>query len=555
MSCKFVFAVILTFVGTGFALAQEDEVEGEISKEALDEAMKEIEAEKVRIAGLQQVRDELIIDRAAQIADKTLRKYSPSEYYILHLGLTAAPIDAALRMRIPLPENQENYLGGVPCEVLIHLTEMTEAEQDAILQNLLPPKVLIGTRVVVIQRVLDEGKTMSDLMPIIMRFVNKHRKYPLEFSFIAKPSIKKAGLGEILKSSEPNKDKRPELTIMIDAPLVDAIVKGEKPRKFAHVNSFQASAASQEYFEMTPNPNFTSTISEFRRVLKNVKFPPVTYYYGQMKSKIEFEFDTLRAAVTADKERYEQMEARERITEDNVINAALDHAGHIMDEFPPNKYFIINFGVPATLNSAAFRGLLPDHAMRARYYAEITVENIKDLESFSREKQLEFFRRVMPPKEVIGDRKIVLHRTSWLGKSSTILIPAMAEYIRTEYPGREAAYYYVFFNTDAEERVEGLFEENKDVFSDGIFDTDALYAKTVNLGLKLTPYAENLATTVREVMEQPKFKFRKNPDAADLDARVDEVIAGGGKLLKQVMLSASECATAFGKSSASTKKK
>jgi hypothetical protein len=89
-----------------------------------------------------------------------------------------------------------------------------------------------------------------------------------------------------------------------------------------------------------------------------------------------------------------------------------------------------------------------------------------------------------------------------------------------------ARYHYVLFDPAAAERLESVLAENKDIFTDGVFYSDDEFAKTINLGRKLTEFAENRVVSVEAVLQGDSFSPEPNPTAGELDARYQEELHG-----------------------------
>lgn len=116
---------------------------------------------------------------------------------------------------------------------------------------------------------------------------------------------------------------------------------------------------------------------------------------------------------------------------------AMNYAQGLMQRCPPEACFILNFGPTAALTSAYFRSRLPTQEERDDYYAELMARGLRSLRmdrEADRETWFALFDRILPAPERLRGRKLVIHRTLWLGHTMEALGQALQAYRRERRP-------------------------------------------------------------------------------------------------------------------------
>src|SRR5262249_52529755 len=132
-------------------------------------------SERANAGGLSAVDNPHVATGAVEHARDLAWRFPPDGHFILNLGITAAPVDAALRRLIPGEEGQEIYFRSFPIRRLIHLGSAAPATRNLVLDAMLPPPELLAGRILIINRVLDEGRTMVEVLPPILSLAAQRR--------------------------------------------------------------------------------------------------------------------------------------------------------------------------------------------------------------------------------------------------------------------------------------------------------------------------------------------------------------------------------------------
>jgi hypothetical protein len=109
----------------------------------------------------------------------------------------------------------------------------------------------------------------------------------------------------------------------------------------------------------------------------------------------------------------------------NFVKRGTELAQELYQKCPPEKCFIINFGLTTSFASAYFRQQITDPKKRKAYYTELMVRNI-GYGTESKDLLFQIFEKIIPSKKVLKGRPVVIHRTLFYGATMT----AFAEYLK-----------------------------------------------------------------------------------------------------------------------------
>jgi hypothetical protein len=517
-----------------------------------------------------------IYAQSLAIAQRLFNTYRAEHYLFTSFGFRAGPVDVAMRAILRQPEFQVLYLNHFPVTELEALPNLSRAAQETFWEAVFPTPEELGGRILLLVSVVDDESVIVKALPSFWSYQNKYRpwlniRWHVIGNQTSESSVLKAAAESLpLNLSAPqsifrrdreehNWERRagesaegtpPRLTFQIDflPQYIEALKAFGDLNPFSSLLPLSADDVGHRiefgfndgYLPAGVSTEFAKLAVQFStdRVQQEVGYDG-KYHPGET-DPFKYIYDSLVVKLWDSREGRRLLKDRANFVNDKVAFAALEHAATLLETYPPDEYFVINFGIPATMTSAGFRALIPLEQNRRKYYDELTVEGVKYLDDYKIEKRDQFWRTILPTPQELDGRSMVLHRTSWLGRSSSVIIPDLARYMRTHRSDEVVYYYYVYFDKEAKRRVRALFKEQPDVFVDGTVVADHSYASAINLGDKLSDVAENFPQPVSIVLSDG-FRFERNPVSALMNERLAPLLASGAEGMAEMRAFAKDC--------------
>jgi hypothetical protein len=101
-----------------------------------------------------------------------------------------------------------------------------------------------------------------------------------------------------------------------------------------------------------------------------------------------------------------------------------------LKKFPTKSHFFLNFGLSATLVSAFMRVLMYEGSENSHFIEAPVMSKHKMLDLIKDDLADQFFSTFMPPKDILGRRKLVVTRALYNGDQLADFVPALFEYLK-----------------------------------------------------------------------------------------------------------------------------
>lgn len=126
------------------------------------------------------------------------------------------------------------------------------------------------------------------------------------------------------------------------------------------------------------------------------------------------------------------------------------YAAKLYRKCPPQKCFILNFGLTSVFASAYFREKISNPDDRARYYSEVMVRDLNLADAYIKphlEALFRLFDAVIPPPEILNGRPVIINRVLWAGKTFALFNSALKKYIMLKRPDLKLGV-FIIYNSD-----------------------------------------------------------------------------------------------------------
>lgn len=138
-------------------------------------------------------------------------------------------------------------------------------------------------------------------------------------------------------------------------------------------------------------------------------------------------------------------------TPDVRFDRSYFYARNLLEKYPPDHFVIFGLGRTTGLLSERLRQI----SQRDDYVVEVPVENIVKIFSYSDQEKTMFFRKIIPSREFLKGRHLVLHRVLWHSVSMSLIGRDLIEFLKKQgYPMP----LYSYFITDRDQSKLPLFQ-------------------------------------------------------------------------------------------------
>lgn len=137
---------------------------------------------------------------------------------------------------------------------------------------------------------------------------------------------------------------------------------------------------------------------------------------------------------------------------------AIEVGAKLFQRYPPNRFYILNYGPTTAVTSAYFRSRLVGRIEPQQYYAELMMTKLKDLDLPHDAKEWErIFAAILPSDEVLAGRPLIVHRYLWTGRTFISFMQALRNY-RDQYRSEMKVGLFVVDGNSAAQFPEALRE-------------------------------------------------------------------------------------------------
>ncbi len=215
-----------------------------------------------------------------------------------------------------------------------------------------------------------------------------------------------------------------------------------------------------------------------------------------------------------------------------LLQRVVFHASEIMKEYPPEGHYILNLGRTASPTSSVFRYFIAPN-LRSYYYRELPIVSLRNIEDEPMDVRMQFIGKVLPSREVLQDRTIVVNRVLFEGSSSAVFLLLLQKYLVSRNMPNKIRTYFVVDLDEIDQDFYRYLERksNGRLVIKLVEDLTYTYALTDEVNLKVDSPLSNLTEFSRikpfgplDLLQVPYAELEVRDRYRELDRKLFAII-------------------------------
>ena len=204
-----------------------------------------------------------------------------------------------------------------------------------------------------------------------------------------------------------------------------------------------------------------------------------------------------------------------RALDEDLVQRSYYYASELMDRYPADRFFILNFGVSTNLISDALSALTGEENPDS-YYRAVPLYDIDSFRGMNSVRAATILEKLVPSEEILTGRTLVFHRVLSKAWGITIFYRTFVDFMEAHRPNTKFTFYLI--GTSFPSAIE-WFPGSRWGRHGSILVRDRDYSERMTLGqdrgnLASPFYASQSLPFTPKAVEEDGFVFQPNPGYA-----------------------------------------